>query len=407
MRGHVRAADAAADLVELGEAEHVRALDDQRVRLRDVDARLDDRRRDEHVGVAAQERVHLLLQLALLHLPVRDDEAELRAQLPQLLGRLLDRLDPVVQVERLPAALELALERRPDELLVVLAHRRPDRAPALGRRLDDRDVAQAGERHVQRARDRRRGQREHVHLEPERAEQLLLRDAEPLLLVEDHEPEVLRDHVAAEDAVRADEHLDLALREVLQDLLRLGRLAEARDHLDADGEVAVARLERVPVLLGEDRRRAEDERLLAVDGGGEGGAHGDLRLAEADVAADEPVHRPRRLEILLHGLDRARLVLGLAVGELRLEPLQPLVPEVVRRARRLLPLRVEGDQLGRELAHATRGRAPSGSATPCRRASRARASWRRRRCTSRPCRAARAGRRGGPRRGTRGRGSRA
>ena len=56
MRGHVRAADPAADLVELGEPERVGALDDQRVRLRDVEARLDDRRRDEHVGVAAQER---------------------------------------------------------------------------------------------------------------------------------------------------------------------------------------------------------------------------------------------------------------------------------------------------------------------------------------------------------------
>ena len=260
---------------------------------------------------------------------------------------------------------------------------------------------------MQRARDRRRGQREHVHLEPERAQQLLLRDAEPLLLVEDHEAEVLRDHVAAEDAVRADQHLDLALREVLQDLLRLGRLAEARDHLDADREVAVARLEGVPVLLGEDRRRAEDERLLAVDRGGEGGADGDLGLAEADVAADEPVHRPRRLEILLHRLDRARLVLGLAVRELRLEPLEPLVPEVVRRARAPAAAARRARSARSRAPAPTRARAPSGSATPCRRAWRARASWRRRRCTSRPCRAARAGRRGGRRRGTRGRGSRA
>ena len=107
-------------------------------------------------------------------------------------------------------------------LLVVLAHGRADRAAALRRRLDDRDVAQPGQRHVQRARDRRRRQREHVDLEAQRAEQLLLRDAEALLLVEDDEAEVLRDHVAREHAVRADQHLDLAVREVAERRLLLG-----------------------------------------------------------------------------------------------------------------------------------------------------------------------------------------
>ena len=73
---------------------------------------LDDRRRHEHVGVAAQERVHLLLELLLAHLPVRDEEAEIGQQLAQLLGRLLDRLDAVVEIERLAAALVLALRAR-------------------------------------------------------------------------------------------------------------------------------------------------------------------------------------------------------------------------------------------------------------------------------------------------------
>ena len=202
-------------------------------------------------------------------------------------------------------------------------------------------------------------------------EQLLLRDAEALLLVEDDEAELLRDHVAREDAVRADQDVDLALGEVAQDLLRLGRGAEARDHLDADREVAVAGSERVPVLLGEDRRRAEHERLLAVHGDGERGAHGDLGLAEADVAADEPVHRPRRLEVLLDRLDRALLVLGLAVGELGLEPLEPLVLEVVGAARAPAAAARRARAARRRARARTRARGPSGSARPCRRASRA------------------------------------
>ena len=137
---------------------------------------------------------------------------------------------------------------------------------------------------------------------------------------------------------------------VAEDPLRVRGRPEARDHLHADGEVAVARAERVPVLLGEDRRRREHQRLLAVDRDGERGADRDLRLAEADVAADEPVHRVRRLEVLLDRLDRALLILRLAVRELRLEPLQPLVLDAELHARGVLPLRVETEQVAGELA---------------------------------------------------------
>ena len=350
MRGQVGAADAAADLVELREAERVGALDDQRVGLRDVDARLDDGRRDEHVGVSAKERVHLLLELALAHLSVRDEEAQFGRELLQLLRDLLDRLDAVVQIERLSAALVLPLERRLHDLLVVLADGGADRPAALRRRLDDRDVAQAGQRHVQRPRNRRRRKREDVDLEPERAQQLFLRDAEALLLVEDDEAEVLGDDVARQHAMRSDQNVDLAFGEVSERLLLLCCGSEPRDHLHAHGEVAVALAERVPVLLGEDRRRREHHHLLVVHRRGEGCADGNLRLAEADVAADEPIHRTRRLEVLLHVLDRALLIGRLPVRERRFELLEPLVSEVVRIARRLLPLRVEREQLARELA---------------------------------------------------------
>ena len=79
---------------------------------------------------------HPLLELLLVHLPVRDREAQLRAQRAQPLGGLVDVLDAVVEEERLAAARVLALERLLDELLVVLADVGLDRAAALRRRLD-------------------------------------------------------------------------------------------------------------------------------------------------------------------------------------------------------------------------------------------------------------------------------
>ena len=155
--------------------------------------------------------------------------------------------------------------------------------------------------------------------------------------------------------MRADEDVDLAGGEVGEHLLRLRRLPEPGHHLDVQREVAEALPEGVPVLLGKDRRRAEHEHLLGVDRDRERGANRDLGLAEADVAANEPVHGPTRFEILLHGLDRPRLVIGLAVGERRLEALEPFVRQIEARALRALPLRVERKQLAGELPHGFAG----------------------------------------------------
>ena len=73
------------------------------------------------------------------------------------------------------------------------------------------------------------------------------------------------------------------------------------------------------MLLGEQGRRHEDRGLLAVLDRLEDGAHRDLGLAEADVAADEAVHRGGPLHVRLDVVDRLELVGGLDVGERLLE----------------------------------------------------------------------------------------
>ena len=98
--------------------------------------------------------------------------------------------------------------------------------------------------------------------------------------------------------------------ELVEDPRLIRFRAEPRHHLHPYREVAVALPKGVPVLLGEDRGRAEDERLATVQRRRERGTNGDLGLPEADVSADEPVHRPGGLEVLLHGLDRLQLVDG-------------------------------------------------------------------------------------------------
>ena len=129
VRALLAPADAPAELVELRQAEEVGAVDDHRVRARDVEAALDDRRRDEHVVAAVDEVEHRLFERRLAHLPVGDGDARGGDELLQVLRLLVEPVDAVVDVEALPAARELARHRLAHDLVVPPRDDRPHGAP--------------------------------------------------------------------------------------------------------------------------------------------------------------------------------------------------------------------------------------------------------------------------------------
>ena len=61
-------------------------------------------------------------------------------------------------------------------------------------------------------------------------------DAEALLLVDDQQAEVAKGHVLGEQPMGADEDVDLAGGQLLEDRRLLGLAAEARHHVDLDRE---------------------------------------------------------------------------------------------------------------------------------------------------------------------------
>ena len=71
------------------------------------------------------------------------------------------------------------------------------------------------------------------------------------------------------------------------------------------------------MLAREQRGRDHDRDLLAVHGGGKGGAQRHFGLAETDIAADEPVHRPAGGQIRHDRGNGGLLVVGLVVGKAR------------------------------------------------------------------------------------------
>ena len=311
----LRAADASTQLVELGEAEHVGAMHDQRVGARDVEAGLDDRGGEEDVVFAVVEGRHLVFEFGRRHLTVRDDDLGLRHRLAQEGLRLVELLDARADVEALAAAIALAEQGFAHQEFVERRNESAHGEPVDRRRRDDGKIAYARHGELQRSRDRRRRERQHMDLGAQVLQPLLVLDAEVLLLVDDDEAEVLEVDALAEHGVRADDDVDLAGGETGARRLQIGAADHARQLRDLDRQMREAFGEILVVLAGEQGRRYHDGDLLAVDGGGEGGAHRHLGFAEADVAADEPVHRVPGGEVFQRRIDGRTLVVGLVVGE--------------------------------------------------------------------------------------------
>ena len=124
------------------------------------------------------------------------------------------------------------------------------------------------------------------------------------------EPQVFR-----QQSMGADDEVDLAGSNAGNDLLRLSRREESRQHLDPDRVAGEPLAEGLVVLLRQQRRRHEDRHLLAVLDRLERGAQRDLGLAEADVSDQQPVHRLRLFHIGFHVVDSDALVGRLLVRE--------------------------------------------------------------------------------------------
>jgi hypothetical protein len=223
----VRAADAAAQLVQLGEAEAVGAVDDDGVGRRDVDAALDDGRAQQHVEPLRGEIAHHALEIALAHLAVRHGDARLGQELREPLAHALDGVDLVVQEVHLAAAPELAHRRLADQALRPGRDERLDGKALLRGGGDNREVADAFERHGERTRDGRRGESENVHFRAQPFQRLLLAHAEAVLLVDDHQPEALELHVPGEQLVRADDDVHLAAFELFNNFAGFLRTSES------------------------------------------------------------------------------------------------------------------------------------------------------------------------------------
>src|SRR5262245_39956535 len=111
---------AAAELVEVAQAEAVGAVNDDGVGVGDVGAALEDGGGEEDVGFAIDKFGHDFFEVVAMHLAMADDDAGVGQEGLELFGHGVNGHDAVVEEEDLAAAVEFAADGVADDALVVL-----------------------------------------------------------------------------------------------------------------------------------------------------------------------------------------------------------------------------------------------------------------------------------------------
>ena len=151
--------------MQLRKPHAVGVLNDERVDVRNVNPGFDNRRAHQNVRLAVHHAPHDFRQLLFAHAPVSHDDPRLFSkQFLNVRRRAVNALNAVVDIVDLSAALQLAPHGVGDYPPVMLHDVSLHGLASGGRLVNRTHVAQAGQRHIQRARYRRRGQRENVHL---------------------------------------------------------------------------------------------------------------------------------------------------------------------------------------------------------------------------------------------------
>ena len=211
----MRTTDTTAQLVELSQPELVGTFDDHGVGIGDVDPVLDDGRTHEDVYPAVVEVRHDLAEFAFRHLAVADPDTRARCEFGDFVSGTLDGAHLVVYVEDLATAGQFPGDGFADDRTPLLHDEGLDRQSPGRRGGDDGQVADAGKRQVEGAWNRRRGECQDIHFGAQVLQLFLLANAEPVLLVDDHEAEVLERERLAKQTMGADDDVHLARGEPL------------------------------------------------------------------------------------------------------------------------------------------------------------------------------------------------
>ena len=133
------------------------------------------------------ELAHGVLYVVFIHLAVGNGHAGLGNKALDIVAYIEKALDPVVDPEDLPVSVQLPLHNLFQKLVVTLYDSCLHRHALPGRRLNKRQVPDAGHGELQRPGNGRCSQRQHVHIFAHLLHGFLVAHAKALFLVKNEQ----------------------------------------------------------------------------------------------------------------------------------------------------------------------------------------------------------------------------
>ena len=309
----------AANLVELREAQTVGVLHNQGVHIRNVNTGFNDSGADQHLGLPGHNAVHHAGQFVLIHFPVGNGDADIFQHLGKPVRRPVDILNPVVEIVDLSSPLQFPPDGVRNQAPVMLHDKGLNRNPVFWRFIDGGHVADAAEGHVHCPRNRGCRKRQHINPPGEFLDVFFVRHAEALLLIHNQEPEIFKPDIFGKQPVGSDHQIAFPALQIFQGLAVPSAVSQAAEGFNLHRETEKALQRRLVVLLGQDGGRHKNGRLLSVQHAFHDGAERHLCFPEADIPAQQPVHRDRGFHVPLDFRRAAKLVVRFRIGEVFLK----------------------------------------------------------------------------------------
>ena len=286
---------------------------DQGVCVGNVHARFDDGGTNEDIDLSRKHFFPNAFEFVFVHFSMPDRYPCIGNGLLDARGNRIDRFHVIMQVKHLPAASQFASDGFLNDDRFLFEHIGLHGKTIHGSVVEDRNIADAAHRHIERTGDWRCRERQNVHTRRNLFEFFFLCHAESLFLVHDYESEVVKFHVVREQTVGADENIDLAAREPPQSLRLLTSRAETGEHIHVHCKTSHPTDHGLVVLKREQSGRNEDGDLFAAEYRFIGGAERDLGFAVADVAAEQTIHRNGTHHIGFDLIRRLYLTFGFGI----------------------------------------------------------------------------------------------